>query len=157
MELGYKKIVILKKFVLFMLFIVLCILFAGCSVNTSLTPWLNLNPENGPEDNSVSYIKVSVSSSSTKINETIQLVVKGYNSDDQWVILDKSKVKAWKWTVQGQCYNCIAGDVELSPKSDSLTTNFTSGVAGTFFIAAYYQENISDGYITDYIEIKVTK
>lgn len=157
MELRYKKIVILNKFVLFMLFIVLCVLFAGCSFNTSLTPGLNPNPENGPEDNSVSYIKVIPSSDSAKVNQSIQFAVRGYNSDDQWVILDKSKVKAWKWTVQGQCYNCIAGDVELSPKSGSLTTNFTSGVAGTFFIAAYYQENIADDYIADYIEIKVTK
>jgi hypothetical protein len=129
----------------------------GCNDSNPVIPGIEPNPAENPENDTVSNVKVSASSSSAKVNETIQLVVKGYNSDDEWVILDKSKIKLWKWTVQGQCYSCIEGAVGLTPKAGSLTTTFTSGVTGTFFIAAYYRENATDGYITDYIEIKVTK
>jgi len=80
--------------------------------------------------------------------------VKGYNSDSEWVILDKSKIIFWRWNVQG-CYDCYKDHVYLNPKSGSLTTIFSSNKAGTFFIAAYYQENPGDKYITDYIQIKV--
>jgi len=86
----------------------------------------------------------------------LQLVVKGYNSDNKWIVLDKSKIYSWGWTVQGQCYNCVKPYVNLFPKSGSLTTTFTSGVTGTFFVVAYYQENAGDDYITDYTEVKVT-
>jgi len=86
-----------------------------------------------------------------------QFVVKGYNSDDEWVILDKSKIKSWDWSVQGQCYNCVVDYVNLSPKSSSLTTTFSSGKTGTFYIVAYYQKNLGDAYITDYTEVQVTK
>ena len=82
--------------------------------------------------------------------------MKGYNSDDEWIILDKSKIYSWGWTVQAQCYNCIEPFVELSPKSGSLTTTFSSGVTGTFYVVAYFQENPGDEYITDYAEVKVT-
>jgi len=56
---------------------------------------------------------------------------------------------------EGQCYLCIKPFVELSPKSGSLTTTFSSGVTGTFYIVAYYQENPGDEYISDYTEVKV--
>lgn len=141
----------------FLIFLLFLTVFSGCEVNTSLTPVLSPNPTNSPENNTVSYVKVVPSSSNTKVNQSIQLTVKGYNTEDEWVVLDKSNLKLWKWTVQGQCYNCIEGEVSLNPKSNSLITTFSSGVAGTFFIGAYYRENISDDYITDYVEIKVTK
>jgi hypothetical protein len=82
-------------------------------------------------------------------------VVKGYNSDDEWVILDKSKINFWTWSVQGQCYVCVKPYVTLTPPSSSLTTTFTSGVTGTFFIGCVYQENVGDDYITDDTEIIV--
>jgi hypothetical protein len=82
--------------------------------------------------------------------------VRGYNSDDEWVILDKSKIKLWDWSTLG-CPDCFVGFINLSPKSGSLTTTFSSGKTGTFYIVAYYQENIGDDYITDYTEIKVVK
>ena len=130
----------------------------GCNSSNPIIPGIiDPNPADNPENSTVSYIKVSAASSATKVNQSLQLVVKGYNSDGKWVILDKSKVYSWGWTVQGQCYNCIKPFVNLSPKSGSLTTTFTSGVTGTFFIVAYYQENAGDDYITDYTEVKVTK
>ena len=128
----------------------------GCG-NNPIVPGIDPNPTENPDNSAVSYIEVTASSSPIKVNQSIQLVVKGYNSDDEWVILDKSKIKLWGWTVQGQCYNCIKPFVELSPKSGSLTTTFSSGVTGTFYIVVYYQENLGDDYITDYTEVQVVK
>jgi hypothetical protein len=130
----------------------------GCNGSNPIIPGIiDPNPTVNPDNSTVSYVKVSASSSTIKINQSQQFVVKGYNSDDEWVILDKSKVKSWDWSVIGQCYNCVVEFVNLSPQSGSLTTTFSSGVTGTFYIVAYYQENPGDEYITDYTEVKVTK
>jgi len=148
-----------KKYLFLLGIIVLFIIFiCGCNSIPGIptVPGLNPNPNVNPENNIVSYIKVVASSSTMKVNQSQQFVVRSYNSDDEWVILDKSKIKLWKWTVQG-CYNCYKDYVVLNPKSGSLTTTFSSTKAGTFFIGVYYQENIGDDYITDYTEIKVVK
>ena len=129
----------------------------GCNGNNPIIPGMDPNPTENPDNNTVSYIKISASSSTIKINQSLQFVVKGYNSDDEWVILDKSKIKLWDWSVIGLCYNCIVEFVNLSPKNGSLTTTFSSGKAGTFYIVAYYQENAGYKYITDYTEVKVVE
>lgn len=130
----------------------------GCNGSNPIIPGIiDPNPTVNPDNSTVSYVKVSASSSTIKINQSQQFVVKGYNSDDEWVILDKSKIKSWDWSVIGQCYNCVVEFVNLSPQSSSLTTTFSSGKVGTFYIVAYYQENPGDEYITDYTEVKVTK
>jgi len=128
----------------------------GCNGSNPIIPGIDPNPTINPDNSTVSYVIVSATSSTIKVNQSLQLVVKGYNSDDEWVILDKSKIKFWKWSVQG-CYDCYKDYVVLNPKSGSLTTTFSSTKAGTFFIGAYYQENVGDDYITDYTEIKVVK
>ena len=127
----------------------------GCNGNP-VVPEINPNPTVNPDNSTVSYVKVSATSSTIKINQSLQFVVKGYNSDDEWVILDKSKIKLWNWSTLG-CPDCFEGFINLSPKSGSLTTTFSSGKAGTFYIVAYYQENVGDLYITDYTEVKVVK
>jgi len=147
-----------NKFILLLIIIsIFTIISIGC-VSDSIVPGIDPNPVVNPDNSTVSYIEVTTSSSTIKVNQSQQLVVKGYNSDDEWVILDKSKIKLWKWTVQG-CYDCFKDYVDLNPKSGSLTTTFTSDKAGTFFIVAYYQENVGDDYIptyyTYYTEIKV--
>ena len=130
-------------------------LTTGCSNSSNpIIPEVNPNPSENLANSTVSYIEVSASYSTIKVNQSIQSVVKGYNSDDEWVILDKSKIKLWKWTVQG-CYDCYKDHVDLNPEGGSLTTSFSSDKAGTFFIAAYYQENPGDEYITDYTQIIV--
>jgi len=130
----------------------------GCTGNNPIIPGItDPNPTVNPDNSTVSYVIVSAASSTIKINQSQQFVVKGYNSDDEWVILDKTKIKLWKWSVQGQCYVCVKPYVTLTPQSSSLTTIFTSGVTGTFYVVAYYQENTGDEYITDYTEIKVVK
>jgi len=149
--LKYSKKIIVNLF----LISVLAILGFGCTTNIIL-PNVNPNPTINPDNDTLSYVKVSTTSSSVKVGESAQIIVKGYNSDDEWVILDKSKLKSWDWSVQGQCYNCIVDYVNLSPKSNSLITTFSSGKTGTYFVVAYYQENLGDVYITDYNEVKVT-
>jgi hypothetical protein len=134
----------------------MAILGFGCTTNIVL-PNINPNPAANPDNDTLSYVTVSATSDIVKVGESVQIIVKGFNSDNEWIILDKSKVYSWGWTVQGQCYLCIKPFVELSPKSGSLTTTFSSGKSGTFFIVVYYLENAGDDYITDYTEVKVTK
>jgi len=128
----------------------------GCNGSNPIIPEVNPNPTSNPDNSTVSYVIVSATSSTIKINQSLQFVVRGYNSDDEWVILDASKLKLWDWSTLG-CPDCFEGFINLSPKSGSLTTTFSSGKTGIFYIVAYYQENIGDDYITDYTEIKVVK
>lgn len=146
-----------KSFLLTVVILIGVTIVAGCNLSNPITPEIEPNPTENPENSIVSYIKVTASSPQVKVYQPVQLVVRGYNADDQWVILDKSKLKLWKWTVTGQCPTCIAGEVDLKPKSSSLTTSFTSGVSGTFYVGAYYQGNVAGDYLTDYVEIKVVK
>ena len=147
----YKKNDIVLLTVISILIISLC----GCS-NNPIIPGTNPNPSVNPGNSTVSYIRVTASSETMEVNQSQQLVVKGYNSDDEWVILDKSKIILWKWTVTGQCGPCIDGLVSLSPTSNSLTTNFSSGAPGTFHVVAYYEENAEAEIISDYLTIQVT-
>ena len=141
--------------ILFVTISIFVLIGSGCnSISSTVTPGINPNPDTNPENSTVSYVKITPSSSTIKLNQSLQLVVKGYNSDDEWVILDKSKIKLWNWSVLG-CPDCFEGSVNLSPKSASLTTTFSSGKAGTFYVVVYYQENIGDEYITDYVKIVV--
>ena len=145
-----------KKIVIFILKVSLFIIFGfGCTSNP-IIPGIDPNPPVNPDNSTVSYIEVTASSSTIKVNQSQQFVVKGYNSDDEWVVLDKTKIKFWKWSVQG-CYDCFKDYVDLNPKSGSLTTTFSSTKAGTFFIGACYQENNDDGEIdiTNYTKIIV--
>jgi len=146
-----------KPILLFIMIFILITMSIGCTGSTPIIPEIiDPNPTDNPDNSTVSYVEVSASSSTIKINQSLQFVVKGYNSDDEWVVLDKSKIKLWDWSTLG-CPACFEGFVNLSPKSGSLTTTFSSSKAGTFYIVAYYQEKIGDDYITDYTEVKVTK
>jgi len=139
------------------MFFIFLTMSIGCNGNNPILPGIDPNPAVNPDNSTVSYIEVTASSTTINVNQSQQLVVRGYNSDDEWVILNKTKIILWDWSVQGQCYDCVVEFVNLSPQSDSLTTSFTSGVTGTFYVVAYYQENAGDEYITDYTEIKVIK
>jgi len=145
-----------KSILLFIMILIFVTMSIGCNDSNPIIPeTINPNPTVNPDNSTVSSVEVSASSSIIKINQSLQFVIKGYNSDDEWVILDKSKIKLWDWSALG-CPACFEEFVDLSPKSGSLTTTFSSGKAGTFYIVAYYQENTGDDYITDYKEVKVT-
>jgi len=153
-----KKVKYQKKYIVLLLMIgVFAIIGFGCNSNpiVPVVPGINPNPSTNPENSTVSYIEVTAASSTIKVNQSLQLTVRGYNSNDEWVILDKSKIKLWDWSVIGQCYICVKPYVNLSPQSSSLTTTFSSRTAGIFYVAAYYQEKIGDEYITDYTQIEV--
>ena len=137
--------------------LIFIIISIGCNGSNPILPEIiNPNPTINPNNSTVSYVEVSAASSTIKINQSLQFVVKGYNSDNEWIILDKSKIKLWDWSTLG-CPACYEEFIDLSPKSSSLTTTFSSGKTGTFYIVAYYQENPIDDYITDYTEIQVVK
>lgn len=146
-----------KSILLSIMILILVTMSIGCNGSNPLIPGIDPNPTENPDNSTLSYIEVTASSSTIKINQSLQFVAKGYNSDDEWVILDKSKIKLWDWSVIGQCYSNVVGFIDLSPRSVSLTTTFSSGITGTFYIVAYYQENIGEDYITDYTGIKVVK
>jgi len=145
-----------KPILLFIMIFILITMSIGCNGSNPIIPVIvDPNPTVNPDNSTVSYVIVSAASSTIKINESLQFVVKGYNSDDELVILDKAKIKSWDWTAVG-CPACYEGLLNLNPRSGSLTTTFSCGKTGTFFIVAYYQENPVDEYITDYTEVKVT-
>ena len=146
-----------KSILLFLMIFIFIIISIGCNGSNPILPEIiNPNPTINPNNSTVSYVEVSAASSTIKINQSLQFVVKGYNSDNEWIILDKSKIKLWDWSTLG-CPACYEEFIDLSPKSSSLTTTFSSGKTGTFYIVAYYQENPIDDYITDYTEIQVVK
>ncbi len=149
----------LKIFTIINILVLFVLLFtSGCvsEYTTPGVPEIDPNPAVNPENSTVSYVIVSATSSTIKVNQSLQLTVKGYNSEDEWVILDKSNIKFWTWSVQG-CYDCFKDYVDLNPKGGSLTTTFSSTKAGTFFIGACYQENTGDSDIPNYTKVKVTK
>lgn len=140
------------------MFFIFLTMSVGCNGSNPIIPGIiDPNPTINPDNSTVSYVKVSASSSTVKVGESVQIMIEGYNSGNEQIILDKSKVYSWDWSVQAQCYSCVEPFVELSPKSGSLTTTFSSGKSGTFFIVVYYLENLGDEYIHDYTEVKVTK
>jgi len=144
----------IKHILLFLiLFISISVLFCGCNVIPT-TPGVDPNPDINPDNSQVSYIEVSSSASTMQTGETMQFVVKGYNSEDEQVILDESKLFLWRWTVIEQCASCIAGLVSLSPTRNSLTTIFSSDASGKFYIAAYY--SIGEDFRSHYKEIQIT-
>ena len=148
-----KKIKVTALIIVILIFTLLC----GCNAASPITPGVDPNPNENPENSEVSYIEVTSSASTMQTGEKMQFVVKGYNSDSEQVIIDKSEIILWKWTVTGvACPACISGLVSLSPTSNSLSTTFTSGVAATFHIAAYYKENAGTDVISDFKTIQVT-
>lgn len=147
-----KKIKVTALIIVILIFTLLC----GCNASTT-TPGVDPNPNENPENSEVNYIEVTSSASTMQTGETMQFVVKGYNSDSEQVIIDKSKIILWKWTVTGvACPACISGLVSLNPTNNSLTTSFSSGTAATFHIAAYYKENSGADTKSDFKTIQVT-
>lgn len=147
-----KKIKVTALIIVTLIFTLLC----GCNASPT-TPEVNPDPDVNSENSEVSYIEVTSSASTMQTGETMKFVVKGYNSDSEQVIIDKSKIILWKWTVTGvACPDCISGLVSLSPTSNSLTTTFSSGAAATFHIAAYYKEGAGADVKSDFKTIQVT-
>ena len=148
-----KKYKVKSLIIVTLVFMLLC----GCSAATPTTPGVDPNPDENPVNSEVSYIEVTSSASTMNTGETMKFVVKGYNSDSEQVIIDKSKIVLWKVTAIGiACWECIEGSVHLNPTSNSFTTSFSSGKAATFSIGAYYRESAGADAISDFKIIQVT-
>lgn len=121
-----RKLVILLS-VISMVFI----LISGC---TYVTP-----DDDGDYDYdsyTVSYIRVSPSSATMKVNTSKIFKVLAYDSEDNLVPVDPSEVE---WLASYQCWVC--GKVwELNPESGSISTYFTPKEIGKYYIFAYYKE-----------------
>lgn len=84
----------------------------------------------------VSYIRVSPSSATMKVNTSKKFEVLAYDSENNLIPVDPSEVE---WEASYQCWVC--GKVwELNPESGSVSTYFTPKETGKYNIFAYYKE-----------------
>ena len=126
-----KKLVILLS-VISMVFI----LISGC---TYVTP----DDDYDYDSYTVSYIKVTPTTATMKVNTSKKFTIKAYDSEDNLIPVDPSGVE---WQASYQCWVC--GKVwELNPESGSVSTYFTPKEIGKYYIFAHYKEK------TDYSPI----
>lgn len=65
-------------FVFIIILLMVVCFFAGCShIDNPLIPEINPNPTVNPENSTVSYIKVGALLFTIKVNQSIELVLKG--------------------------------------------------------------------------------
>lgn len=93
----------------------------------------------------VSYIKVTPSSASMKVNTSKVFKVYAYDSENEVIPIDPSKV-TWKW---GGCSVCGLS-AEINPKSGSTKTTFTPKKSGSYRIYATYKNKTDYSPITVY-------
>lgn len=97
-----------------------------------------ITPDNNYDYDSytVSYIRVSPSSATMKVNTSKIFKVLAYDSEDNLIPVDPSGVD---WIASYQCWVC--GKVwKLNPESGSISTYFTPEKTGDYFVFAYYKE-----------------
>ena len=119
------------NWILFWGMIVTALIFSvGCIAIT--TP----NPDVDYDDYIVSYIRVSPSSATMKVNTSKTFTVLAYDAEDNLIPVDPSEVN---WVASYECIAC--GKVwELKPNSGSINTSFTPKVTGKFYVWAQYKE-----------------
>lgn len=114
-----------RKLIILLLFInMLFILISGC---TFIMPDYS--------NYTVSYIRISPSFATIKVNTSKIFKVYAYDSEDNVIPIQASEV-TWEWAFE--CPLC--GEVaEIKPASGSITTSFTPSRIGLYYIYAYYQ------------------
>lgn len=124
-----------KKFIIMLgILIIIIILNSGC---TFMTP--------NYDNYIVSYIRVSPSSATMQVNASKQFEIKAYDSEDNLVPVDPSKVD-WDWGPK--CSTC-GKTAKVSPENGSIKTNFVPYSTGTFKVYVYYKDK------TDYSPVNV--
>ena len=114
-----------KKLVFFMgIIFLLSLLISGCNF---VTP--------DYESYTVSYIKVSPTFAYMKVNTSKTFKVYAYDSEDNIISVDSSKVS---WELAFECPVCLNVGV-INPKNGSITTSFTPYRTGLYHIYAYYE------------------
>jgi len=93
----------------------------------------------------VSYIKVTPSSASMKVNTSKVFKVYAYDSENEVIPIDPSKV-TWSWS---GCSACGAS-AEINPETGSTKTTFTPEKSGLYKIYATYKNKTDDSPITVY-------
>ena len=114
----------LKLIILLMVIGMLLILIAGC---TYVTP--------DYDNYTVSYIRISPSFATMKVNTSKIFTVKAYDAEDNIIPVDSSEVS---WELAYECPVCDGIGV-INPKSGSLSTSFTPYRTGLYHIYAYYK------------------
>jgi hypothetical protein len=114
-----------KKLIFFMgIIFIFSILISGCNFVTS-----------DYESYTVSYIKVSPTFAYMKVSTSKTFKVYAYDSEDNIIPVDSSKVS---WELAFQCPDCLNVGV-ISPENGSITTSFTPYRTGLYHIYAYYE------------------
>ena len=124
-----------KSITLLLVISLFFILISGCT--NTVTPDNNYDGDDDDYDSYiVSYIRVSPSYTTMKVNTSKLFTVYAYDSEDNLIPVDPSEVD---WVARYECWVC--GKVwKLNPKSGSITTYFTPERTGVFLVFAHYKE-----------------
>jgi len=123
-----------KKLITLLLVIsILIILANGC---TSVVTPDNNNYDDDYDSYTVSYIRVSPSSATMKVNTSKLFTIYAYDSEDNLIPVDPSEVD---WVASYECIAC--GKVwKFNPSSGSISTYFTPEKTGVYLVFAHYKE-----------------
>lgn len=117
----------LKLIILLGAISIFLILVNGCTYVT---------PDYDYDSYTVSYIRVSPSSATMKVNTSKKFTIKAYDSENNLIPVDPSGVE---WLASYQCVVC--GKVwELNPESGSISTYFAPKKIGKYRVFAHYKE-----------------
>ena len=119
----------MKKIGLFLLIIIMsAFLLTACDGLVPSTPDEGYDEEN----TELAYLKVIPSQLEMSVNQSKKFEVKAYNSDNNLIAIDVTKVK---WVASYECIAC--GAVwKLSPTQNSLQTTFTPLDVGSYEVWA---------------------
>lgn len=87
------------------------------------------------ESYTVNYIKVSPTFAYMKVNTSKTFKVYAYDSENNIIHVDSSKVS---WKLAFECPSCLNVGV-INPKNGSTTTSITPYRTGLYHIYAYYE------------------
>lgn len=122
----------LKLIILLLVISIFIILISGCTY--VVTP--DNNYDDGYDSYTVSYIRVSPSSTTMKVNTSKLFTLLAYDSEDNLIPVDPSEVD---WIASYECIAC--GKVwKFNPYSGSISTYFTPEKAGAYLVFAHYKE-----------------
>jgi uncharacterized protein YceK len=121
----------LKLIILLLVINIFIILISGCTY--VVTP--DNNYDDGYDSYTVSYIRVSPSSTTMKVNTSKLFTLLAYDSEDNLILVDPSEVN---WVASYECMAC--GKVwKFNPESGAISTYFTPERTGVYFVWASYK------------------